>query len=334
MRELIPIKGISREQWLSHRRRGIGGSEVAAILGISRWKSPLQVWQDKTGRAEPEPENSAMYWGSIHEDTVAKEFAKRTGRAVWRCNHMIVDGHSIGDLDRLICIDGKRPLVGNEFRTDAILECKTANEYAKPEWGPEETDDIPDYYITQCLPYLGLTGVPTCRLAVLIGGNDFRTYTIHRDEDLIAHMKEEVERFWHDHVEADVPPAPRSSEDVALLFPRSASREILASAEIELDARALLAVKERLCALEDEKTTLEERIKLAMGEYDTLVLPGGEVLATWKSNRDSVKTDWKNVVTALSESIAAGMPEMLPVIKEIVAKNTNNTPGARPFKLK
>ena len=53
---------MTREAWLDRRRAGIGGSDVAALLGLSRWKTPLDVFLDKTGRSEPIPDNEPMLW--------------------------------------------------------------------------------------------------------------------------------------------------------------------------------------------------------------------------------------------------------------------------------
>lgn len=85
---LVNTVDLSREDWLKERQRGIGGSDDAAIAGVSRWKSPVAVWLDKTGQVEPEEAGEAAYWGTMLEDIVAREFAARTGFKVRRCNFM------------------------------------------------------------------------------------------------------------------------------------------------------------------------------------------------------------------------------------------------------
>ena len=70
-------------KWLKERQKGIGGSDVGAILGINKWKSPFEVYIDKTEEiTEIKEAGEAAYWGSILEDQVAKEFALRTGKKV------------------------------------------------------------------------------------------------------------------------------------------------------------------------------------------------------------------------------------------------------------
>ena len=320
--ESIAIKNLSRPEWLALRKRGIGGSEVAAILGLSPWKSPLDVYIEKTSNEIEDIDTPAMYWGRALEDLVAKEFQAKSGMKIQRCNMMFIEGHSVGNIDRMICEEGKRPVVNGEVRTDAILECKTASEYMASAWGPEETDEIPDQYLCQVQHYMGITGASVCRIAVLIGGRDFRTYTVWRDSELIGHLQESVERFWRDYIESMTPPPPRSSDDVAKLFPRSATKEVLASQEIEESVAQLAEVKAKAKALDVVQKELEEKIKFSMGAFDTLVNPAGKVLCSWKSNKDSVKTDWQAI------AVEAG------VTSEIISRHTKTIPGARPLKLK
>ena len=73
-----------RETFLEIRRHGIGGSDVAAILGLSKFRTALDVFNDKTEKAAPQEETEAMHWGTLLEDVVAKEFAARTGLKVQR----------------------------------------------------------------------------------------------------------------------------------------------------------------------------------------------------------------------------------------------------------
>ena len=67
-------RDMTREQWLEERRKGIGGSDAAAIAGLSPWKSPVAVWLEKTGQVEPEEPGEAAYWGTVLEDVVARNF--------------------------------------------------------------------------------------------------------------------------------------------------------------------------------------------------------------------------------------------------------------------
>ena len=72
---------MSHQEWLEDRRKGIGGSDVATILGLNQYKSAYQLWLEKTGQVElKDTESEPAYWGNVLEEVVAKEFQERTGK--------------------------------------------------------------------------------------------------------------------------------------------------------------------------------------------------------------------------------------------------------------
>ena len=211
----------ARQAWLQSRRLGIGGSDVAAILGLSKYKSPYQLWLDKTGRSDLEDSTSEpAYWGNMLEDIVAKEYAKRNGVKVQRVNATIRNPENdwmIANIDRAIInpeISGNVRIKEGKLTTDRILECKTANQYLAKLWGDEQSEQVPDYYLTQCQWYMGNTGASICGLGVLIGGQKFRSYQIAFDPELFEMLTDECSKFWHENVQADVPPDPTTFDDV------------------------------------------------------------------------------------------------------------------------
>ena len=212
---------VNRDQFLAGRKKGIGGSDVAAILGFSPYKSPYQLWLDKTGRSErSESQSESAHFGHLLEDVVAKEYSRRAGVKVQRVTQQLsLPDHpwAIGNIDRAIInpeISGNVRFKYGKLTTDQLLECKTASEYLAKLFGEEGSDQVPDYYLTQCLWYLLLSGCQFIDLAVLIGGNKFRMYRIERDEDLIDSIFRQVKAFWFNHVVADVPPDPTCFDDV------------------------------------------------------------------------------------------------------------------------
>src|SRR5665647_2757528 len=76
---LVSTQEMPHEQWLKYRKQGIGGSDVASVCGLSKWKSPMGLWLEKTGQVEPEPAGEAAYWGTVMEPIIRNEFAARTG---------------------------------------------------------------------------------------------------------------------------------------------------------------------------------------------------------------------------------------------------------------
>lgn len=147
----------NRTEWLKARRSGIGGSDVAAILGLNRYKSALDIYNDKISTEEPKDQQSeSAYFGSILEDVVAKEFSKRTGLKVQRVNTMLRSGKGdwmIANIDRAVVnpdiaghvsvYDEQRQAeTGRMISTNWILECKTANHFMIDQWGESQEDEI------------------------------------------------------------------------------------------------------------------------------------------------------------------------------------------------
>lgn len=185
---LVETEGLSSEDWLKYRKRGIGGSDVAAILGISKWKSAVGLWLDKTNQSsEPEEENEAMQWGNIMEPVIRNHFAEVMGKPVAEVKAMLRHPEypfMLADVDGVTVDDEGNP---------AILEIKTASEYKRGEW----EDDIPPYYQTQVQHYLCVTGVKKAYVAVLIGGNSFKVFEVDADVE-VQQMLIAVERdFWN-----------------------------------------------------------------------------------------------------------------------------------------
>lgn len=173
---ITKIKTGSREEWLALRRNYIGGSDAAAVVGLSPFSSPYRVWAEKSGLIEGFGGNLATEVGSFLEEFVAGLFERETGKKVRRLNASIVNTNypwAIADVDRV--------LVG----TKEGLEIKTTSALATKKF---KNGEFPTQYYCQCVHYLAVLGPEWKRwnLAVLIGNSDFRTFKIERDEDEIA----------------------------------------------------------------------------------------------------------------------------------------------------
>jgi len=281
---------VNRDQFLAGRKKGIGGSDVAAILGLSKYKSPYQLWLDKTNRAESQDsESEPAYWGNQLEDIVAKEYAKRNGVKIQRVNATIRNPEHdwmLANIDRAIVnpdISGNVRIKEGKLTTDRILECKTANQYLAKLWGDEQTESIPDYYLTQCQWYLGNTGASICGLGVLIGGQKFRSYQIAYDEELFEMLKAECSNFWHEHVLADAPPAPTTFDDVLHRWStHNPDQAVIADPQLFQDVaeykelnsnikdagKELDALKIKICTrMEDAELIIAEEKRLATFKY-------------------------------------------------------------------
>lgn len=313
-----------RSQWLAARRTGLGGSDLAAVLGLSPWRTPMDVWLEKTGRSEGQDESEAMLWGSLLEDVVAREYARRNSVRVERVNRIIRHGSRpfLGNIDRAVTVEGRRPVVGEEFRTDRILECKTSNAFAARDWGAPGTQEIPVHYAIQCLHYLALTGTRFCDVAVLIGGSDYRQYTVEADAGVTGRMWEQAERWWVDHVRANQAPAPVTEAEAAALFPESRGQQVAAAPDVLAAVTELATLKAWLKQAGEREQALRDRVCAVLGEGEALVAPDGRILATWKSTRGTAATDWEALARALNPG------------EEMVQRFTRIRPGYRRFTIK
>ncbi len=206
------------EGQLKRRRLGLGGSDVAAILGLNPYATPLNVWADKTGKVplrSVSPDNEAIIWGNALEPVIADQFAKRTK---CKLDEIPEDMSPLVHEDR----DWQRGTPDRLIvdRRDG-LEIKTAGWRMAHLWGEAGTDYIPAGYHMQCDWYMSLMGYEIFEVAALIGGQDFRMYTIERDPRLEEVMLERAHQFWFHFVKRDIPPEPMRDSDkqtVAALF--------------------------------------------------------------------------------------------------------------------
>lgn len=280
---------LDRTEFLAQRRNGIGGSDIAAIVGLSPWRTPYDVWLDKRGEGEQlDPDTPALYWGTILEDVVAREYGVRSGRRIQRVNAQLVHpDHEFvtANIDRAVVnpeISGVVRWRDGRLSTDRILECKTANGFAAQMWGEAGTDAVPEYYLLQCMWYLGVTGAEVADLAVLIGGSDYRIYSIARDNELIADLYDAGAKFWS-LVQSGTAPDPQSVSDAQRMWPRHiAGRSVIVDVDVASACRRLAQVKAEAKALEDEETRLKDVICCAFGDAEEIT-NGGVKLATWKA---------------------------------------------------
>lgn len=293
----------ARQEWLAARRQGIGGSDAAAILGASRYKTRADVWLDKTGRAPEIEESQPMHWGTVLEPVIRAEYMARTGRDVIQPPMMACEEFPW----MLANLDG--------VSGDRILEIKTARNDA--DWGEPGTDDIPLEYSAQVHHYMIVTGLMVADVAVLIGGSDFRIYTIEADRELHQAMIEREREFWH-LVETDTMPDPVDAREVQALFARDNGATVQASEAVYLACQRLKDVRDQLKQTEAEKELLESQIKCAIGEAAAIEIDG-MTLATWKAAKDSSKFD--------SKAFEAAHPDLF---KQFL----KTTPGSRRFLLK
>lgn len=204
---LVETKGLDRDEWLEVRKGGIGSSDAAAAVGLNPYKSPLELWMDKTGRTSANGEHAGFddprYWGTLLEPYVAIAYQQKTDRRVRKVNAVLQHPSfpfMLANIDREV--------IGSP--EVQILECKTAGEFGSRLW----RDGVPEYVQIQVQHQLAVTGKAVADVAVLLCGQELEIFRILRDEDVIARLIVLEARFW-EHVETDTPPPADGSESSA-----------------------------------------------------------------------------------------------------------------------
>ncbi len=278
----IKTTEMTHEQWVESRRSGIGGSDVAGILGLSKYKTPLDIYHEKVDGVR-QPENQAMFAGKLLEPVVADWYMQDSGRQVVRDNKIRIHkdfDFMIANLDRIILPQN------SEGR--GILEIKTAGIYAAKYWQEEP----PIEYVCQIQHYLDVTGYAWGEFAVLIGGQEFKRYPVERDDEFIRLKNERLAAFWYDHIEKRIPPEPSNPDEIEELYPVSVGKVIEARPETYQVYAELKEKKELLKQIETEVEEREEQLKMALRDAEILA-SNGVPLVTWKAAKNSVTFDSK-----------------------------------------
>ena len=250
----IPYDPDNRDQWLEMRRKGIGGSDCAAILGLNPYSSSLAVYADKKGLIPDREDTEAMREGRDLEEYVAKRWEEKTGKKVQRINAMLFNETypwAIANLDRKVV--GER----------SLLEIKTTSAWNKTDFANGE---VPPTYYCQVQHYLAVSGYEKAYLAVLVLNKAFYTFEIERNDAEIAALMTAEQEFWDNHVVPGIPPEPDGSEaSMAVLD----NKVFVDDTELMPDADSLFEQLERVSGMlkeyEDEKDTIKQQIIARMG---------------------------------------------------------------------
>jgi len=262
---------MSDNEWLEWRRHGIGGSDVAAVMGVSPWASPWSVWANKCGLTGDIASSEVMEAGKFLELAITPWFTDRTGLGVVDEQAQIVHpshSHHRATLDGLV--------YGDDSECLGVLEIKTTN------WGkPWET--IPEHYQAQVQWQLHVTGLGKAWMAVLMGRR-LDIHEIERDQDAIDKMVAEVDRFWAEHVRTGTPPPVDGSDATAAalaeVFPGDTEVEAVeVDVEAMVELRTLQAFNKAAADTKKAITAIKSSIRAKMGD-GTEAAHNGKTVAT------------------------------------------------------
>ena len=282
LKKLVSTVGMSHEEWLAHRKNGIGGSDAGAICGLNPYKSAVAVYLDKTSVVTETEDNEHMRQGRDLEQYVAQRFMEDTGKKVRKANAIFVHPEHdfmFANVDRLI--------VGE----DAGMECKTASAYAADKW---KDGKIPAEYELQCHHYMAVTGASVWYIACVILGQQFVWRKIDRDEEVIQMLVKLESDFWNNNVLAEKMPSPDGSEAADEVIKEKYAFcvqdkciDLFGFDEKLKRRKEIVELEEKL---KKEKNQIEQEIKIFMNDAEKA--ENKEYSVSWKTvNRNVVDSE-------------------------------------------
>lgn len=267
----MPITEAQRKERVNY----IGATDAAAVLGLSRWTTPLQVWAEKTGLLEPEDisDKLPVKLGNKMEHIVVELFEEETGKKCHRVNET-----RYHPKHAFLAANIDRRVVGEE----AILECKTTSAWKAKEW---EGEEIPREYLIQVYAQLMVTGAAYAYLAVLIGNQSFIWKRIERDPELMRDMEAKLVDFWTTYVVPKVRPSVIMGSDQDTLYRLYPKEKAGTSVALGDDIVRLIESRSALltdkAAISKQIDSIDAEIKAALGDHE--IGMAGKYKITWKA---------------------------------------------------
>ena len=275
------------------RRTGIGGSDIAAVLGISPYKSAHEVYEEKVnGLTQDLSNNEKVVWGNLLEEPIAKRYEQVTGKKLSITNMI-----RSGDYPFLIASPDRTII--NEKRG---LEIKAVGEHTKHLWGENGSQIIPEYYYLQAAHYMLVLDYQAWDVAALIGGQELRIYSFERDTEIDQLIIQGAFDFWANHVQKKLaPPKDYSKPDVQQLIKRK--NNLVSEASIALPdeyvavANQLEEAKEQIKHYQSLQKEAEAKLLDAIGEAGKATLPDGRVFYRKRIERKAYRVEASSYIT-------------------------------------
>jgi putative phage-type endonuclease len=261
-KEILPYD-CPREMWLERRRQGIGASEIAAVMGLSPYETPLSVWLVKSGRATGFQGNKRSEWGAWKEDLICRWFAEETGKAIrpaglWQSTEY---RWQLATPDRIVF-----------HPNNELLETKAVGHRVLHHWDR----GVPPYYYPQGQQQLDTTGLDVCHFAAELGGNPPTIFTIHRDHKFIDAMHEAGNRMWW-HIETDTQPPhqnPYTAEELEALYPTTKGTQLELGFDALIDHATYTTTRRVEKDAETAKKEAGLRLRQHLGTHHTGLIDG------------------------------------------------------------
>ena len=280
-RKIVNTKKISHDEWVSLRKKSIGGSDAGALVGMNPWSSALTVYADKKGLSKEKETSEAMRLGTDLENYVAQRFCEQTGKKVINDLHMYAD-----DEHDFITANIDRKVVGEK----AGLECKVMGSFAGYDVAGGE---YPAQYYAQVQHYMMVMGWDMMYLGILVLQRGFFLIEIPRDDSFIKDLREAEIRFWTHYVEKDIMPDPDGSEasldTLKEIFPEAQKNTEIAIPGLDALIRDYKAYSELESEYKEKKSKVQAQICAKLGDNEVGV--GNDYGCSWKSqSKTSIDT--------------------------------------------
>lgn len=269
------------EQQRLDRMKGLGGSDIGAILGLSPYSTPYDIYASKIYL--PEPENLAPDDPKNLGNQLEKEILD------WYCWH---NQKSLIYPPTFMHIQHPYLLANLDGLTDdrtIVVEAKSVSTDKRSEWGEEGTNQIPPHYLLQVAHYCCITQTPQAH--VVVQWRDHKSspwkakqhsvFTYDRNAELEKVFLKESIDFWNNHVLARVPPSSKTVSDSNKKWPKPiAGASVEATLEVQEYVQRLSKIKKDIKQLESEESHCEMMIKEFMSDREHLTVEGKK-LARW-----------------------------------------------------
>ena len=319
-----------KEAWLAERRKHITGTDVAAILGISPWRTDMQVWLDKKHLVEQE-DSEQLRWGRRLERAILEGYSEGIGQTLDLFEYHLMVATCQPILAASLDARWKNP----DHRPVDAKNIRRKNE----EWGVEGTGDVPPYYAVQLAAQMLVTDTAVADLAVLFSGNRLECFSIYRDRELDEIILDKVGEWWERHIVQDTPPpmdgSKRTTDYLAKRFAKQTELIIPAKPETVAIAQRAALVSAIGKRFQEEEDRLKNMLRNEIGEAQ-----GIEGVCTWRMTNPKPKLDTDAYIADLEKAVrdmlmvGHGHPGLGDAtIDELRAKHTHPVEGSRVLRI-
>lgn len=271
------------------RRGGIGGSDVAAILGLNPWRKPIDVWLEKKGLLDEVMDANREFLlqlGTDLEPVIAKLYERQTQK------HLLLPFpiRWVHKQFPVLAASPDRFIEGENIGVELKSESQFSDKFGDP-----GTDEVPPHYLLQVAHYMNVLDYESWDIALLHAGTRFAVYTVRRDKDLEAAVTEQILNWWERHIVKDTPPEVDGSEGWSTYLKKKFPVNTGAMIKADEDTEKLVGLL-RLARLARDKyeahaDEIENRLKFTIGAAEGLTGRFGKI--TWKKTKDTEKVDWE-----------------------------------------